>query len=99
MYIILSLLRIHLDAAPEVVGNVLARVLDNDSIVVDWSGTFQLNGLLQFYRLLRNSTRVFDGLETSTVLFNQPKGLGKTLCVEWGGLAWSWEACFFIPQP
>ena len=77
-----------MNAAPEVVGNVLARVLDNDSIVVDWSGTFQLNGLLQFYRLVRNSTPVFDGLETSTVLFNQPKGLGKTLCVcegGWGG--------------
>ena len=64
---------------------MLARVLDNDSIVVDWSGTFQLNGLLQFYRLVRNSTPVFDGLETSTVLFNQPKGLGKTLCVCEGG--------------
>ena len=72
-------------SAPEVVSGVLARILDNDSVLVDWSDTFQLNGLLQFYRLRRNSTPIFDGLDTSTVLFSEPKGQGKTSRV-WGGV-------------
>ena len=90
MYVMIAIphsppLHIRMDSAPEVVGGVLARVLDNDSVLVDWSGTFRLNGLLQFYRLQRNSTAVFDGLDASTVLFSEPKGQGETLR-GWHGL-------------
>ena len=72
-------------AAPEVnsTGFIRFEIQDNTAIQLDWSETFLLNGILQYYELIGTNEVGEDvsksqGSTQSRTLFGEPRGISKS---------------------
>lgn len=60
---------------PDVIGDV-SLLFENGVITLDWSQTFQLNGILMHYDLRRNGVLLSRNLATSVTLTQEPLEIG-----------------------